>query len=77
MEVCSVRNWSVAGHSNKDGRWVLSQRVQGSGPKTQGSRTFIWSLLACGSCMEKVGAGSRRGIILGCHGGLMKIKVGR
>ena len=75
--VGSIRGWSfsVAGGINKDGHWVLIQRVRDGGPDIQGIRAFIWSCLDCGRRRDKDGVGCGYGILLGGHGSLREIKV--
>ena len=74
--VCSVRDRTSYGYINKGGRWLLIQRFREIGPEIQGRRAFSWIYLACGRCRGKgkVNIRLRRGLVIGCHGGLREVK---
>ena len=65
--------WSVAGDRNKDGRWVLSQRLQDSGPDIHYRISFSWSFSVHGRRSYKGGFRCSHGLRLRGHGGLREI----
>ena len=66
--VVRVRYWSVDWDSNKDGRSVLSRRIQDSRPDIKGRRVFSW--------IFKCGNRCRHGLLIAGYGGLREIKGG-
>ena len=68
--------WSVAGDRNKDGRWVLSQRVQDSGTDIQYKISFSCIFVVHGRRSYKGVVRCRHGLRLGGHGGLRGINGG-
>ena len=75
--VVSIRYWSISGDRNTDGRWVLSQMFQDGGPEIQGRISFSRNCFSQVRCRDKSGVGSRHCLLLGGHGGLSEIKLGR